>query len=158
MCTRTERIPPCTSACVHILRMPPCAYHRLHATVCLPSLLNKTGWHAMVCQLVCSAHEGPACDVPYNNDEDDKDDYVFDGDGNNGVAHHAILCARCSREIVRLFSPPIQSDDNTANRMASRGTHSSTNTHHAGLLQAAMRGSPPPLHSPGRSAHPGVGA
>ena len=77
----------------------------------------------MVCQLVFSAHEGPACDVPYNNDEHDKDDYVFDGDGNKGVAHHAILCARCSREIVRLLSPPIQADDNAANRMASRSTN-----------------------------------
>ena len=76
----------------------------------------------MVCQLVCSAHEGPACDVPYNNDDDDNDEYVFDGDGNNSVAHHAILCARCSREIVRLLSPPIQADEDTANRMASRGT------------------------------------
>ena len=113
---------PCTPACVHTLQMPPCAYHRLHATVCWQSLLNRTGWHAMVCQLVCSAHEGPACDVPYNNDDDDNDDYVFDGDGNNSVAHHAILCARCSREIVRLLSPPIQADEDTANRMASRGT------------------------------------
>jgi hypothetical protein len=76
----------------------------------------------MVCQLVCSAHEGPACDVPYNSDEDDNDDYVCEGDDNNGVAHHASLCARCSREIVRLLSPPIQADEDTANRMASRGT------------------------------------
>ena len=60
----------------------------------------------MFCQLVCSAHEGPACDVPYNSDEDDNDDYVCEGDDNNGVAHHASLCARCSRDIVRLPDVP----------------------------------------------------
>ena len=76
----------------------------------------------MVCDMVCNAHERSAHDVPYNHDECDNDDYDGDGDGNNGVPDHAGLCARCSREIVRLLSPPIQADEDTANRMASRGT------------------------------------